>query len=142
MSVHYSPDEAAQADRPDFEVSLPEAPKPGLFRRAKRLATCAVVFLVGTFALAVMLYIPVCIYNLSRVDALEIAGRLVPASVFAEHFSALFWGTFILALAITSFIASLLLFASGRIVRPCRRSFKREDAATHLAVLRLARPER
>jgi len=142
MSVHYSPELAAQADRPDFDVSLPEPPRPGPFGRARRAATWVAVFLLGTFALAVMLYVPVFIYNLSRVDALEIAGRLVPASVFAEHFSALFWGTFILALAITSFIASLLLFASGRIVRPCSRPYTREDALTHLAVLRLAGSER
>jgi hypothetical protein len=142
MSVQYSPDLAALADRPDFEVSLPEEPRPGVFRRARRAAVAVALFLAVTFALAVVFYIPVFVYNLSQIDALEIAGRLVPASVFAEHFSALFWGTFVLALAVTSFVASLLLFASGRIVRPCRRRFRREDALTHLAVLRLAGPER
>ena len=90
-----------------------------------------------------MFYVPVFIYNLSRVDALEVAGRLVPASVFAAHFSALFWGTFILALAITSFIASLLLFATGRVNSTrVRRPSGQEDALAHLAVLRLAGSER
>lgn len=142
MSVQYSPDLSALSDRPDFEVSVPEEPSPGSFHRARRAVVSAALFLAVTFALAVTFYVPVFIYNLSRVDALEVAGRLIPASVFVEHFSALFWGTFILALAVTSFIASLLLFASGRIVRPCSRRFRREDALTHLAVLRLAGPER
>lgn len=142
MSVHYSPDLAAQADRPDFELPLPAAPRPGPFHRARRAFVQVALFLLGTFALAVMLYVPVFIYNLSRVDALEVAGRLVPASVFAAHFSALFWGTFILALAITSFVASLLLFATGRVIRPRRRPSGQEDALAHLAVLRLAGSER
>jgi len=142
MSVHYSPDLSALADRPDFEVPVPEEPNPGVFCRVRRAVVVAAMFVVITFALAVTFYVPVFLYNLSRVDALEVAGRLIPASVFVEHFSALFWGTFILALAVTSFIASLLLFASGRIIRPCRRSFRRDDALTHLAVLRLAGSER
>jgi hypothetical protein len=142
MSVQYSPDLAALADRPDFEVPLPQDPGPGGFRRVRQAVLAVVVFLAVTFALAVTFYIPVFVYNLSRIEALEIAGQLVPAAVFAEHFSALFWGTFVLALAVTSFVASLFLFASGRIVRPKSRSYRREDAAAHLAVLRLAGPER
>lgn len=142
MSVHYSPDLSALADRPDFDVSLPEEPEPGRFQRMRRLVAAAAVFLGATFATAVVFFIPVFIYNLSRIEALEVAGRLMPASVFADQLGALFWGTFILALAFTSFVVSLLMLASNRTLRPVARSFDQENALTHLAVLRLSGSER
>lgn len=142
MSVQYSPDLAALADRPDFDVSLPEEPEPGRFQRLRRLAAAAAVFLGATFATAIVFFIPVFIYNLSRIEALEIAGRLMSASVFADQLGALFWGTFILALAFTSFVASLFLVASNRTIRPVSQPLERENALTHLAVLRLSGSER
>mgnify|MGYP000320988685 CR=1 FL=1 len=142
MSVQYSPELAALADRPDFEVSLPEEPDPGPNGRIRRYAAAAGLFLAITFAIAIVFFVPVLVFNLSRIEALEVAGRQISASAFAEQLRALFWGTFILALAFTSFAASVLLFASGRTIRPRSRSLSREDALTHLAVLRLSGPER
>jgi len=142
MSFQYSPDLSALAERPDIEVSFAEKPMPGGFHRLRRFFLAAGLFLGITFALAVVLFVPVLAFNLSRIEALEIAGRLVPAAVFAEHFGALFWGTFILALAFTSFVVSLLLFASDRVIRPRPRPKDTEDALEHLAVLRLSGSER
>ena len=142
MSVHYSPDLAALADRPDFDLSLPEEPEPGRFQRTRRFLAAAGVFLTATFVTAIVFFIPVFIYNLNRIEALEVAGRLMPASVFADQLGALFWGTFILALAFTSFVVSILLVASNRTIRPVSQPFEREDALTHIAVLRLSGSER
>ena len=142
MSFQYSPDLSALAERPDVEVSFPVEPVPGGIDRLRRFALAADLFLGVTFAIAVVLFIPVVVHNLSRIEALEIAGRLVPAAVFAGHFSALFWGAFILALAFTSFVASLRLFATGHVVRPHSRPSGPSDAIEHLAVLRLSGSER
>jgi|GEM_PF-1599329 len=142
MSFQYSPDLSALAERPDIEVSFAEEPMPGGLHRLRRFVLAAGLFLAVTFAIAVVLFIPVLVFNLGRIEALEIAGRLVPAAVFAEHFGALFWGTFILALAFTSFVVSLLLFASGRVIRPRPRPKDTEDALEHLSVLRLSGSER
>jgi len=142
MSVHYLPDAAAQAERPDIDVSLPEEPEPSRRRRATRFAAAAGIFLAATFATAVVFFIPVFVFNLSRIEALEVAGQLMPASEFALHLGALFWGTCILALAFTSFVASLLLLASNRTIRPISQPLSQDDALTHLAVLRLSGSER
>lgn len=142
MSFQYAPDLSALAERPDIEVSIPEETAPGGFHRLRRYFLAAGLFLGVTFAIAVVLFIPVLVFNLGRIEALEIAGRLVPAAVFAEHFGALFWGTFILALAFTSFVVSLLLFASDRVLRPRPQPKVTDDALTHLSVLRLSGSER
>jgi hypothetical protein len=142
MSFQYSPDLSALAERPDVEVSFAEEPAPGGYYRLRRLAVAAGLFLGVTFAIAVVLFIPVLVFNLGRIEALEIAGQIIPASVFAAHFSALFWGTFILALAFTSFVVSLLLFASDRIVRPRPQPKHSDEALMHLSVLRLSGSER
>lgn len=142
MSFHFTPDLSPATGRPDIEVSLPEEPRQAFPRRAMRAAVAAGVFLGITFAIAVVFFIPVIVFNLSRIEALEIAGRHIPVTQFADELGALFWGTFIVALAFTSFIASLLLFATGRIVRPHRKPVRTDDALVHLNVLRLSGAER
>ncbi|MCR9281049.1 MAG: hypothetical protein NXH99_05125 [Rhodobacteraceae bacterium] len=142
MSFHFTPDLSPATGRPDIEVSLPEEPRQAFPRRAKRVAVAAGVFLGTTFAIAVVFFIPVIVFNLSRIEALEIAGRHIPVTQFADELGALFWGTFIVALAFTSFIASLLLFATGRIIRPHRKPVRTDDALVHLNVLRLSGAER
>lgn len=142
MSFHFTPDLSPATGRPDIEVSLPEEPRQAFPRRAMRAAVAAGVFLGTTFAIAVVFFIPVIVFNLSRIEALEIAGRHIPVTQFADELGALFWGTFIVALAFTSFIASLLLFATGRIVRPRRKPVRTDDALVHLNVLRLSGAER
>lgn len=142
MSFHFTPDLSPVTGRPDIEVSLPEEPRQAFPRRAMRAAVAAGVFLGTTFAIAVVFFIPVIVFNLSRIEALEIAGRHIPVTQFADELGALFWGTFIVALAFTSFIASLLLFATGRIIRPHRKPVRTDDALVHLNVLRLSGAER
>lgn len=142
MSVQYPPELAALAERPDFEVSLPDEPDPGFIGRVRRYAAAAGLFLAITSAVAVVFFVPVLVYNLSRIEALEIAGTQMSAGLFVEQLRALFWGTFILSLAFTSFVASVLIFAPGRTIRPRSQSSGYEDALAHLAVLRLSGPER
>jgi len=142
MSVQYSPDLSALADRSDFEVSPPSDPAPGLFRRVCRFLAGVAIFAGVTFAITVVFFIPVLISNLGRIEALEIAGELIPATVFAEKLGALFWGTFILALAFTSFVAGMRFCVPDRIVRPVYRPLSPEDALHALTVLRLIGPER
>jgi hypothetical protein len=141
MSFHFTPDLSPATGRPDIEVSLPEEPRQAFFSRAMRAAVVAGFFLGGTFAVAVVFFIPVIVFNVSRVEALEIAGRHMPVTQFTDELGALFWGTFIVALAFTSFIASLL-FATGRIIRPHSKPEHSDDALVHLNVLRLSGAER
>ncbi|MEM9632004.1 MAG: hypothetical protein AAGA50_11810 [Pseudomonadota bacterium] len=142
MSFQLPPDLAALADRPDFEVPVPEDPDPGLYRRIRRKLVTAGLFVGATFLVAVVFFIPVLIFNVSRIESLEIAGEHMSASHFAEQLGALFWGTAVLALAFTSFVVNVLFYAAGAQIRPKSQSFSREDALRHLAVLRLSGPER
>ncbi|GAB2184019.1 hypothetical protein [Roseibium sp. LAB1] len=142
MSFHFTPDLSPATGRPDIEVSLPEEPRQAFSRRVMRATLAAGVFLGTTFAIAVLFFIPVIVFNLSRIEALEIAGRHIPVTQFADELGALFWGTFIVALAFTSFVASLLLFATGKIIRPHSKPVHTDDALVHLNVLRLSGAER
>ncbi len=142
MSIQYSPELAALAGRPDFEVPEPEATDHGPFLRVRRGVAAAGIFFAGTFAIAGLIFIPVLFINLSRIEALEIAGRQLSVSAYLDQLGALFWGTLVLALAITSFVASLRLFASGRMIRPRVHQVAHGDALEHLAVLRLSGSER
>lgn len=143
MPVQISPELAKLAERPDFEVTPPpatERPTPGARLLAALRATG--LFLAATFAIAVVLFAPVALTSLARIETLEVAGRVMTAAQFADTLGALFWGTFILAFALTSFIASLMLVSTGCTIRPRRQPLSREDALTHLAVLRMVGPER
>ena len=142
MLFHVPPDLSGLPDRPDFEVPVPEEPDPGLFRRIRRRLVTAGLFLGATFLVAVVFFIPVLIINVSRIEALEIAGEHMSVSLFAEQLGALFWGTAVLALAFTSFVVNVLFYSAGAKIRPRSQSFSREDSLRHLAVLRLSRPER
>ncbi len=142
MSVHYLPDPSARADRPDFEVPLPERPISGRFYGLRRFVVAAVLFTGITFVIAVIFFLPVLAFNLSRIEALEIAGQQISVSRFLDQLNALFWGTFILSLAFTSFIVSVLRQAPGRYIRPHSRLPARDDALAHLTVLRLSGHER
>ncbi len=137
MSIQYAPHVAALAERSDFEVPPPKEPQPGLFRRIRRIVVGAALFLAQTFAIAVVFFIPVLVFNLGRIEALEIAGELIPASVFAGQLVALFWGTFILALTFTCLVAGSRLCAPDSFVRPVQQP-PLQDSPLHLvSVLRL-----
>ncbi|WP_428687747.1 hypothetical protein [Roseibium sp.] len=142
MSVHYLPDLSARADLPDFEVPLPTQPVVGGFHRFRQFVVASGLFLGATFAIAVVFFLPVLAFNLSRIEALEIAGQQISVSGFVDQLGALFWGTFILALAFTSFIVRVLRHAPGRIIRPRSRPAASGDALPHLTVLRLSGHER
>ncbi|MEP1575954.1 hypothetical protein [Roseibium album] len=142
MNSHYPQDLSALADRPDFEIpSTPQA-KVGLAGRIGRAFVSAGVFLGVTLGVAVVLFVPVFIFNLSRIEALEVAGETIPVSLFFDQLGALFWGTAIIALAFTSLMTGLFVMAAGATIRPRSQPVGKEDALAHLTVLRLSGSER
>ena len=142
MNSHYPQDLSALADRPDFNVPSAQVTHAGMRQRVRHSVFSFFTFVGATLAVALVLFVPVFVYNLSRIEALEIAGEYVPASVFVNELGALFWGTAIVALAFTSLITGFLLAATGATIRPRTQPLGREDALTHLTVLRLSRSER
>ena len=142
MNSHYPQDLSALADRPDFEIPPVPHTKVGLFRRLARAAVAAGAFTGVTLGVAVVFFVPVFVFNLSRIEALEVAGELIPASVFVDQLGALFWGTAIIALAFTSLMTGLFFMAAGTTIRPRSRPVSKEDPLMHLTVLRLSGSER
>jgi len=142
MNSQYPQNLSAFADRPDFEVPSMQRPPVGPGRRFRRALVSVCTFLGATLGVAVVLFVPVFLFNLSRIEALEIAGRHVLISEFFDELSALFWGTAIVALAFTSLMTGLFYMAAGTTIRPRSQRPGREDALTHLTVLRLSRSER
>ncbi|PVB59721.1 hypothetical protein [Labrenzia sp. 011] len=142
MSIQYAPHVAALAARSDFQLPPAKEPQPGFFRRLRRAAVAVGLFAGATLAIAVVFFIPVLIFNLGRVESLEIAAELIPAAVFARQLVALFSGTFILALTFTCLVAGSRLCVPDSIVHPVRQS-SRSDRSLHLlAVMRLIGSER
>lgn len=142
MFPYSSQDLSVLADRQDFEV--PPAPQQDRTfpARLRRSATVVAVFSGVTFLMAALLFVPVLAFNLSRIEALDIAGTQVPAAEFVRQIGALFWGSSIVALAFTSFIAGARYMAAGPTIRPRPSSDSKQDVLLHLAMLRLIGSER
>ena len=141
MLIQFPPEVSAMADRRDFD-SLPPRPSGGAVRGLIRFAQTVAVFFAATFALAVLLFLPVLAVSLTSVEAVDIAGRIVPASAFADRLQDLFWGGFIVALAVTSFIAGARLSPSGPIIRPHYRDPDPQEPQRRAAALRVIGWER
>lgn len=142
MNSFYPQDPSALADRPDVEVPPPPVPQGSARRRLLRGLLHAAAFAGVTFVVAVLLFVPVLVYNLGRVEALEVAGRHIPVSVFVDELGALFWGTAIIALSFTSLMSGLFFMTAGTTIRPRPQTMNSQDAMAHLTVLRLSRSER
>ncbi len=142
MSSYYPPEVSVVAHRPDLELSLPPRPRQGLLRRMWGYALNVGIFIGVTLLIAVLFYIPVLVLNLGQVEAVEVAGEHMSAALFAQRLGALFWGVFILALAFTSFIASVQMYDWEPKIRPEEKAGRYDVALTQLAMLRLLRPER
>ena len=87
MPVLISPELAALARRSDFEVMLPPAAeRPARGARLMAAVKAAALFLAITFIVAVVLFAPVAIGCLGRIEALEVAGITVNKNtVPGEH---------------------------------------------------------
>lgn len=142
MNSFYPKDPSVLADHPDVEVPPPPAPRGHARRSLLRGLLRAAAFAGVTFAVAVVLFVPVLAYNLSRVEALEIAGQHIPVSVFIDDLGALFWGTAIIALSFTSLMSGLFFMSAETVIRPRAQTISGQDAMAHLTVLRLSRSER
>jgi len=140
MSVRYPYDPFALPERPDIH---PPEPVPASFGRTfgsvtRRIALIVAGFFAAAVALAVILFIPVLIREIGRVDAVMLAGELLPVYSIAERLQDLFFGTLILSVAILSFLAASALAYDPRTdptaavpVEPDREGKRRQRPAGH-----------
>ncbi len=142
MNSFYPQDPSVLTVRPDVEVPPPPPAQRGGKRRLVRGLLRAAAFAGVTIVVAVVLFVPVLAYNLSRIEALEVSGQHIPVSVFIDDLGALFWGTAIIALSFTSLMSGLFFMTAGTIIRPRSQTMNSQDAMAHLTVLRLSRSER
>lgn len=142
MIVRFPPEVSALADRRDFDIPPPQEPAAGFSGRLVHMAGVAMLFAGATFVLAVVLFVPVLAVSLSRVEALQVAGELMSATVFADRLIALFWGSCMVALAVTSSIAGLRLSPPGPIIRSQPSEHRREDPKVRMTMLHLMESER
>jgi len=111
MSVRYPYDPFALPERPDIH---PPEPGPASLGRTfgsamRRIALIVAGFFVAAIALAVVLFVPVLIREIGRVDAVMLAGELLPVYSVAERLQDLFFGTLIVSVAVLSFLAASAL---------------------------------
>lgn len=116
MSVRYPYDPFALPERPDISLLERASPAP---RPSRLVAGLAAVggFSAAAFGLGCVLFVPVLIGELGRIDALIVSGETVPTYSFAGRLRDLFFGTLILSVAIVSFLAAAAL-SSGPMYRP------------------------
>ncbi|MBA5775734.1 hypothetical protein H2509_01190 [Stappia sp. F7233] len=100
-----------EPDRPDIDIRrqlerVPDQSRAETVRRAALIfAGAAVAVLLG----AVLLFVPILIGELSRVDGVLTATGIESAADFAARLRSLFYGAVIVSSAIISFIMSFLL---------------------------------
>lgn len=129
MSARYPYDPFALPERPDVHLP-PAVPQRGQnpFGFLK-LAKLALAFLLSVGLLAFIMFVPVLLSEIGRVDAVLLAGELLPAYSFAGRLTDLFFGTFIVATAILSFLGAVALSAgrdSDPFPQPLDRSLKND----------------
>jgi len=99
--------------------------------RAVRIAAGVALL---TLALAVVLYLPVAIPHLARIDAVVVDGATRPAATVAGDLATLFLGTLVMAFGVVSFtLAVVLTPASPRPIFPPARSARRSPARSAAA---------
>lgn len=116
MSVRYPMDPFAVPNRPDIPLSPPRRRRPIPSNRrlsgVRRAAVAAAGFTAASLVLAGLLFTPVLVQELSRIDAVMLSGEVVPSGAFTARIGALFLGTLIVAVALVSLFASAALVAS------------------------------
>ncbi|WP_349357840.1 hypothetical protein [Stappia sp.] len=92
-----------------------------------------------TLALAILLYLPVAIPHLARIDAVVVDGAARPAATVVGDLLTLFLGTLVMAFGVVSFaLAVALTPASPRPIFPPARSARRTPARSASAAPRLS----
>ena len=112
MSARFPYDPFARPELPDVrlpEVKFDRAPR---FTFAKALKV-VLAFLAAILVLSMILFVPVLAGQVARIDAIMLAGELLPAYSFADRLLDLFFGTFIVASAVLSFLAAVALSAGS-----------------------------
>lgn len=142
MIPRFPPEVSALAERRDFDISPAQRPSAGFASNLRCVAAGAALFAGVTLALAVVLFVPVLAAALSRVEAVQVAGELISARVFTDRVIALFWGSCMVALAVTSLIAGMRLSPAGPLIRSQTRELGREDPRIRMNLLRVTGTER
>lgn len=116
MSVRYPYDPFALPERPDVHPPQARLATEGCstVSAAKRILFAVAGFAAAVIMLAILLFIPVLVREIGRIDAVVLAGHMLPAHSFAERLLDLFFGTVIVAIAILSFLAASALAQDPR----------------------------
>ena len=113
MPARYPRGPSAETDRPDVYLPEPLRRRSNRLRRGVTLLTYVGAYLLAIVLLAVLLFIPVLVVEVGRIDAVVLAGEFLPAGAFAVKLGSLFLGTAIVATALVSFVACAALSAGS-----------------------------
>jgi hypothetical protein len=102
-------DIGGQGDLPDLRFAI---------RRRSVGARAAVLFAAPLAGATLLLFIPIVLVEFASVETVGVQGQVLTAAEFADRIRNLFLGTFVVALAVTSFIASAVLASRQLVVRP------------------------
>ncbi|WP_346910064.1 hypothetical protein [uncultured Roseibium sp.] len=104
MSARFSP----RPRRPDTQLPPFVRRRANRLRNGARVLRVAVSVFLVSFVLASALFTPVFLLEVSRMEVVS-GDRLMEISRFADHLQALFLGLLVLAVAIVSLFAGVLL---------------------------------
>lgn len=117
-----------EVDRPDIYLPDPLRRRKNRLRRASALLTGVGKYMLAVAALAVVLFLPVLIVELGRIDTVGLSGEQLPVSVFVSRIGDMFLGTAIVAFALVSFVASAALSAGSLEARSRKAPFSEDKS--------------
>lgn len=128
MSARYPLDPFALPNRPDISIPIP------IRRRANRLragvkALCVIgVFLAASLVLAVVLFMPLLVVEIARIDAVVLAGQTLEAWSYSARLGDLFLGTLIVSFSVLAFLTSVMLSSGTGVPLPRQDSSQNAQA--------------
>jgi hypothetical protein len=126
MPARYSRAPSAGVDRPDIYLPDPLRRRKNRLRRGAVLIKYVGGYMLAVAVLAAILFLPVLFVEVSRIDAVELSGEILPVSVFASRLGDMFLGTLIVAFALVSFVASAALSAGSLEARSHQTPFSED----------------
>lgn len=124
MSARYPLDPFALPSRPDIPIPMPMRGRTNRLRTGVKALCVIGVFLAASVMLAVVLFVPILAVEITRIDAVVLAGQTLEAWSYSARLGDLFLGTLIVAFSVLAFLASLMLASGTGAPQPLQNSSK------------------
>ena len=142
MSFSNDGELARLAARNDVYLSASRTARGGVWNRLYHAASSVAFFGLATVLSSLLVFLPIMVLALMRIEAVEIEGERIPVDMFLEQSATLYFGSLVIAFVFTCFFAGVRLAAPPLDQHIKHNPNSSEGTLFHLAVIRLLRMER